>query len=83
MTPVVINAAEGEPGTFKDRQILRFNPYAVLEGALIAAHAIGSNSVIVATKSRFDNDLEALQRAIGEVAAARWTDHVSIDILHG
>ena len=83
VTPVVINAAEGEPGTFKDRQILRFNPYAVLEGALIAAQVIGSNSVTVATKSRFDNDLEALQRAIGEVAAAGWTDHASVDILHG
>ena len=34
---VVVNAAEGEPGTFKDRAILRANPYAVLEGALIAA----------------------------------------------
>ena len=33
-TTVVINGAEGEPGTFKDRAILRANPYAVLEGAL-------------------------------------------------
>src|SRR5262245_5169018 len=38
---VVVNAAEGEPGSFKDREILRRNPYRVLEGALIAAHAIG------------------------------------------
>ena len=35
---VVVNAAEGEPGTFKDRALLRANPYLVLEGALIAAH---------------------------------------------
>src|SRR5262245_40096477 len=34
---VVVNAAEGEPGTFKDRAILRTNPYAVIEGALVAA----------------------------------------------
>jgi NADH:ubiquinone oxidoreductase subunit F (NADH-binding) len=34
-TTVVVNAAEGEPGTFKDRTILRSNPYAVLEGALM------------------------------------------------
>ena len=34
-TTVVVNAAEGEPGTFKDRTIIRANPYAVLEGALI------------------------------------------------
>ncbi len=37
-TTVVVNGAEGEPGTFKDRTILRCNPYHVLEGALIAAH---------------------------------------------
>ena len=36
-TSVVVNAAEGEPGTFKDRALLRTNPYAVLEGALVAA----------------------------------------------
>src|SRR5262245_22813674 len=33
---VVVNAAEGEPGTFKDRWLLRRNPYATLEGAIIA-----------------------------------------------
>src|SRR5688572_11198334 len=38
---VVVNAAEGEPGTFKDRAIVRRNPYAVIEGALIASHAVG------------------------------------------
>ena len=40
-TTVVVNAAEGEPGSFKDRTLLRTNPYQVLEGALIAAHAVG------------------------------------------
>src|SRR5437763_15187537 len=37
---VVVNAAEGEPGTFKDRSILRANPFHVIEGALIAAVTI-------------------------------------------
>ena len=37
---VVCNAAEGEPGTFKDRYLIRKNPYALMEGLLIAAHAI-------------------------------------------
>src|SRR5262245_24003590 len=36
-TTVVVNGAEGEPGTFKDRAILRANPFAVVEGALVAA----------------------------------------------
>ena len=39
-TTVIVNAAEGEPGTFKDRTILRRNPYLPLEGALIAARAV-------------------------------------------
>src|SRR3954454_13735598 len=47
---VVVTAAEGEPGCFKDREILRRDPYRVLEGALIAAHSVGADSVIVATK---------------------------------
>ena len=38
----VCNAAEGEPGTFKDRALLRANPYAVIEGLLIAAEAVGA-----------------------------------------
>src|SRR3954468_16909950 len=39
---VVCNAAEGEPGTFKDRFLIRHNPYAVIEGILIAAHVVGA-----------------------------------------
>src|SRR5574344_1976828 len=38
---VVCNSDEGEPGTFKDRDILRFNPHAVIEGMAIAAYAMG------------------------------------------
>src|SRR6184192_1913932 len=38
-TTVVVNGDEGEPGTFKDRTIMRLDPYAVIEGALIAARA--------------------------------------------
>ena len=41
---VVVNGAEGEPGTFKDRTILRVSPYPVIEGALIAARAVGADS---------------------------------------
>lgn len=39
---VVCNSDEGEPGTFKDRDILRFNPQSVIEGMLICAYAIGA-----------------------------------------
>src|SRR5262249_33753626 len=46
-TSVVVNAAEGEPGSFKDRELLRRNPYRTLEGALIAAYAVGAPKVVV------------------------------------
>jgi NADH-quinone oxidoreductase subunit F len=39
---VVCNSDEGEPGTFKDRDILRYNPHAVIEGMAIAAYAMGA-----------------------------------------
>jgi NADH:ubiquinone oxidoreductase subunit F (NADH-binding) len=76
---VVVNAAEGEPGTFKDRALLRANPYIVLEGALIAAHCIGAERVVVATKAKYGPELAALRRAIGELDAGGWT--VGIDLL--
>src|SRR5437660_8733481 len=45
---VICNAAEGEPGTFKDRWLIRKNPYAVLEGMLIAAHVVGTHELYIA-----------------------------------
>ena len=40
---VVCNSDEGEPGTFKDRDLLRYNPHIVIEGMAIAAYAIGAS----------------------------------------
>src|SRR5262245_57058426 len=50
---VVCNAAEGEPATFKDRFLLRKNPYATLEGMAIAAHAVGAREGYIALKASF------------------------------
>jgi NADH-quinone oxidoreductase subunit F len=80
---VVVNAAEGEPGSFKDRAILRRNPYRVLEGALIAAHAIGADRVIVALKSSFAGETRRVRAAADEIAEARWSTDVAIDLLDG
>ena len=80
---VVVNAAEGEPGSFKDRAILRADPYPVLEGALIAARAIGADSVTVATKHTFGVEIERLRRAIDEVREAGWADDVSLELVEG
>jgi len=71
---LAVNGAEGEPGTFKDRALLRSNPYQLLEGAAIAAAAVGAGEVFVAVKHTFVPEIESLQRAVGEMDAAGMFD---------
>lgn len=80
---VVINAAEGEPGTFKDRSIIRANPYRVLEGAMVAALVVGADEVVVATKQRFETEVARLRSAAAEIAKAGWAPGISIDVVEG
>ncbi len=80
---VVVNAAEGEPGSYKDRAILAANPYRVLEGALIAALVVGADAVVVATKARFTAEVARLRAAADELAAAGWAPGTSIDVVEG
>jgi len=80
---VVVNGAEGEPGTFKDRTIIRTDPYAVIEGALIAARAVGADEVVIATKKSFGREVARLQAAVGEVRAADWAPDVRIVVFEG
>lgn len=82
-TYVVCNAAEGEPGSFKDRWLLRHNPYQVLEGLVIAARAVGAREAFVAFKQRFDAEHAALVRARDELAAAGWLRHVRVELVLG
>lgn len=67
---VVVNGAEGEPGTFKDRALLRANPYQLVEGAIIAAYALGADEVYFALKSRFEQEADRLLSAISEMQVA-------------
>jgi NADH:ubiquinone oxidoreductase subunit F (NADH-binding) len=80
---VVVNAAEGEPGSFKDRAILRANPYRVLEGALIAARAVDAPRVVVAAKASFRPELDRLRSAIAEIGAAGWAPDVDVEVVEG
>jgi NADH:ubiquinone oxidoreductase subunit F (NADH-binding) len=80
---VVVNAAEGEPGTLKDRAILRANPYHVLEGALIAAHVIGASQVVVGLKSSFRDEIDRVRSAIDEVVAAGWAKGIDMQVHEG
>jgi NADH:ubiquinone oxidoreductase subunit F (NADH-binding) len=82
-TSVVVNAAEGEPGTLKDRTLMRYNPYEVIEGAVIAALAVGAGRVLIATKGRFEVETERLRGAVDEMRAAGWLGDLPIDVFHG
>ena len=82
-TSVVVNAAEGEPGTFKDRTLLRTNPYRGLEGALIAAYAVSAPRVVVAMKGSFERELERMRTAVEELREARVATDVTISVVEG
>jgi NADH-quinone oxidoreductase subunit F len=82
-TVVVVNAAEGEPGTYKDRSILLANPYAVIEGALIAAWAVGSRNVVIATKQRFTDVVLRLETAVAEIERAGWSEGITMTVVGG
>jgi NADH-quinone oxidoreductase subunit F len=67
---LVINADESEPGTCKDRDILRNEPHKLIEGALIAAVGIGAHIGYIYIRGEYYNEAVALQKAIDEAYAA-------------
>ncbi len=79
----VCNAAEGEPATFKDRLLVRTNPYQVLEGLAIAAYAVGAERAYVGLKETFTTELQALTRALGEMQDADALGGVPVEIVLG
>ncbi|MDP9023376.1 MAG: SLBB domain-containing protein [Actinomycetota bacterium] len=79
----VCNAAEGEPGTFKDRWLLRRNPYQVLEGLAIAADAIGASRAYVAVKATFARELARLERAAAEMSSDGLLGELPIEVIAG
>ena len=79
----VCNAAEGEPATFKDRLLLRTNPYRVLEGLAIAAHAVGAERAYVGLKETFALEIEAVRRALDEMHEAGALRETPIEIVLG
>lgn len=67
---LVINADESEPGTCKDRDILRFEPHKLIEGALIAAFAINAHTGYIYIRGEFYKEAQHLQEAIDEAYKA-------------
>lgn len=67
---LVINADESEPGTCKDRDILRHEPHKLIEGALIAARAIHAHQAYIYVRGEFVREAERLEDAVEEAYAA-------------
>ncbi len=67
---LVINADESEPGTCKDREILRHDPHTLIEGALLASFAMGAHTSYIYIRGEFIREREALQAAIDEAYEA-------------
>ena len=63
---LVINADEGEPGTCKDREIIRHDPHKLVEGCLVAGRAMNANAAYIYIRGEFYNEASNLQVAINE-----------------
>jgi NADH:ubiquinone oxidoreductase subunit F (NADH-binding) len=80
---VVCNGAEGEPGTFKDRALLRANPYQLVEGVIIAAFAVGADEAFICLKRSFEREHAAVTRAVQEFQAAGICSECTVTIVAG
>lgn len=67
---LVVNGAEGEPDSLKDRLLMECYPHRILEGALIAAHALGATRVYVYINRSFPGALGAMRAAVADARAA-------------
>ena len=67
---LVVNADESEPGTCKDREIMRHDPHTLIEGCLIASFAMGANCCYIYIRGEYIREKEMLQLAIDEAYEA-------------
>ncbi len=67
---LVINADESEPGTCKDRDILRFDPHRLIEGALVSSFAMGAHACYIYIRGEFYGEASHVQQAIDEAYEA-------------
>jgi NADH-quinone oxidoreductase subunit F len=68
---LVVNADESEPGTCKDREIMRHDPHLLVEGCLIAGFAMGAIAAYIYVRGEFIREREMLQRAVDEAYDAK------------
>ncbi|MGK5089856.1 NADH-quinone oxidoreductase subunit NuoF [Bdellovibrionota bacterium FG-2] len=69
---LVCNADESEPGTFKDRDIMRYTPHLLIEGIVIGGYAIGAHIGYIYIRGEYAREAKLLNEAIEEAYAAGW-----------
>ncbi len=69
-TYLLCNADEGEPGTFKDRDIMRFDPHLLIEGMIMAGFALDVRDAYIYIRGEFVHEANVLNEAIAEAYAA-------------
>ena len=67
---LLCNADESEPGTFKDREVMRWTPHALVEGCAIGAYAIGAETAYIYIRGEFTEPLERMEVAVREAYKA-------------
>jgi NADH-quinone oxidoreductase subunit F len=80
---ITVNADESEPGTFKDREIMLRVPHRLVEGCLIAAHAIQSHFVFIYIRGEYSTEYDVLQAAVDEASAAGLLGDVQMIVHRG
>jgi len=68
---LVVNADESEPGTCKDRDMMRHDPHKIVEGTLIAGFAMGANKAYIYVRGEFHEEADVLEAAIAEAYEAK------------
>ncbi len=77
---LVVNADESEPGTCKDREIMRNDPHTLIEGCLIASFAMGAHAAYIYVRGEYVREREQLEAAIDQAYEARL---IGKDNIHG
>jgi NADH-quinone oxidoreductase E subunit len=80
---LICNADEGEPGTFKDRQILAYDPHLLIEGIAISAYALGSKQAFIYIRGEFSWIADILEKAIAEAKADGQLNNLDIIVHQG
>ena len=79
---LVCNADESEPGAFKDRDLIQFNPHQLIEGLIIAAYAAGVNRSFVYIRGEYQLQADILEAAVAEAADAGFLGERILDSEH-